>query len=60
MRTGEGDFVDVRMRGQRGACGLTEAGHDVDHTRWNAGLHAELRYADGACYTCGWWTRQDR
>ena len=30
-RAGEGDSVDVRLTGQRSACGVAEAGYDVDH-----------------------------
>ena len=38
VRAGEGDLVDVRMRGQRRAGGLAVAGHDVDHARRHAGF----------------------
>ncbi len=38
VRTGEGDLVDVMMRGKRCARGLAVAGHDVDDAGRNAGF----------------------
>jgi hypothetical protein len=36
--TGEGDLVDVHVRGKRGTSDLTETGDDVDNTRGEASL----------------------
>ena len=41
-RAGERDLVHVRVRGQRGAGGLAEAGDDVDHAVGDAGLGDQL------------------
>ena len=48
-RTGEGDLVDVRVLNQQ-AAGIARSGHDVDHTRREFALLADLREAQ-----CGQW-----
>ena len=44
-RAGEGDLVDVGMRGQRRAGRFAKAGHDIDHAVGKARFHAAVRPA---------------
>ena len=45
--TGEGDFVDIHVTGDRGAGGRAVAGQDVDHAVGESGFHDQFADAQG-------------
>ena len=57
-RAGEGDLVDIGVRGQRRAGGLAEAGYDVDHAIREAGFRhsSPSRRADSGVCSAGFST----